>query len=108
MKHRHYPRCRRHRLSQNDAFLTCEELAYAITHNTVPSIKHDRRTVRRARANRLYGLAIESLATLICREHSERSPVDPPVPDTLQGVRIAPVHFEGEGASLPLKAPLIS
>jgi len=56
----------------------------------------------------LYGFAIESLATLICGEHSERSPFDPPVPDTPQGVRIAPVHSEAEGASLPPEAPRLT
>ena len=63
-----------------------------------------RRTVRRARENRLHGFVRESLATLTCREYSERSPVDPPMPDTPQGGRIEPVYFEAEEASLPPEA----
>ncbi len=67
---------------------------------TCSSIKRDRRTVRRTRVNRLYGFVRESFAILICREYSEWSPVDPPVPDSPQGVKTASVHFEAEEASL--------
>ena len=58
--------------------------------------------------NRLHGFVRESLATLTCREYSKRSPVDPPVPDTPQGVKTASVHFEAEEASLLPEASRIT